>query len=123
MQNTGDDLSTEDWGELLGALTLEELRQYGQIALDQLALAGRWFWLQIVALVWAVGIACWGIWSDLKTGLKIESVYWIAPVVIVIYWIYRSAKARKLWSRHFAAVNGEFVRRGKGMMRMGSELK
>ncbi len=123
MPNTGDEIGTEDWGELLGALTLEELQQYGQIALDQLALAGRWFWLQIIALVLAVAIVFWGVWSDLKMGLRMESLYWVAPALMVIYWLYRSGKAQKLWLGHFAAVNGELARRGEGLMSMGTDLK
>jgi len=133
MLNTGEDLnaedksvedkSDEDWSALLGALTIEELRHYGRISLDQVVRAGRWFWVQIVVLALTLGLACWGLWSGLKTGIRLETLYWAGPGLLAVYWLYRSAKARRLWSMHFDAVNGELSRRGEGLMNLKTETK
>jgi len=120
---SGEDKGDEDWGALLGALTIEELQQYGRIALDQVVRTGRWFWVQIAVLGLTLGLACWGLWSDLKTGFRFETLYWVGPGLLAIYWLYRSANARRLWSVHFEAVNGELARRGEGLMNLKTETK
>ncbi len=106
MQNTG-----EDWDQLLQVLTDEELKQYGQMALDQVALENRWAWAQAGLALVAVAVAGWGVWTGFKSGFGFGSLYWLVPLAIAIYWPYRSARTRRLWNVHFKTVNGELVRR------------
>ena len=118
MQNTG-----ENFGDLLGVLTEDELNQYGRVALDQVELANRWFNVQVPLVVFGAALGLWGLWLGLVDGFSFRTLYWIAPGLIAIYWLSRSVKSGRLWRGHYSVVHDELERRGDAMMDTGSKSK
>lgn len=115
MQNTAD-----DWDGLLGVMTEDELRQYGQVATDQMAQVDNRFPVRLAFLVGCGFLALWGLWKDFTAGIGFATIYWVLPFGLAVYWQYRSVRFRRLWSEHFAVVNGELARRISGMNETGA---
>lgn len=106
--------STDDsagWLALLSALTDDELRRYGEIAVDQRKLEYDHWWAQVLLWVAAVVSLALGVWQLGVGGVTTRAVLALAAAVAFGYWPYRKARMRRLWQGHCEAVAREQARR------------
>ncbi|MDX2289339.1 MAG: hypothetical protein NW217_11030 [Hyphomicrobiaceae bacterium] len=107
MRNTGE----AGWSEMLDVLSEDELRQYGQMALDQMKIEARWAWLQ--AFLIAGGLLClaYGVVGGVRRGADWAVIYAFAASAGLLYWPWRSRQIKRLWRGHYDAVKHELERR------------
>ena len=99
------------WTQLLSALTDDELRRYGEIAVDQCNLEYDRWWAQILLCIAAVVAMVWGVWQLVATGVSGRAVVTLVVAVACAYWPYRKVRMRRLWKGHCEAVAQEQARR------------
>ena len=100
-----------DFEALLSALTDEELRRYGEIAVDQRKLEYGTIWVEV--FLWAASIAAlgWVAWQILQAGATRPAMLAIAASAACAYWPWRKMRMRRLWQGHYEAVAQEQARR------------
>lgn len=106
--------SGEGWSELLKVLSDEELDQYAAMAMDQVRQERRWAWAQLFLLATSVALTVWLVWRAARQGPDMSTLYESVAAVGLLYWPWRSAKIRRLWQGHCAAVKQEMARRRQG---------
>lgn len=110
MQNIG-----EGWGNLLDALTDEELSQYGQMAQDQIEHELGRLWRHILLVTASIALIAWAIWQITTFGIGRTNGAVLGLGALLLYWPYRSVKALRLWRGHCRAVEGELEKRNEGV--------
>ena len=104
-------VTREGWQSFLASLSAEELTRYGQIAHDQYVRERRFVWAQALMLVLAVGSVFASSRGLILWGYSRTGVLALGLSALLGYWPYRGAKVRRLWWRHYRAVNDELERR------------
>ncbi|MEL7048353.1 MAG: hypothetical protein AAFO75_05210 [Pseudomonadota bacterium] len=103
--------SGEGWRLLLGALTVDELQKYAEIASDQISKEQKWALGYLALLVISLGCLGWVGLGIAKSGLTMMYGLGLALAGLLAYWPYRSMKTKKLWRGHCDAVKIELAKR------------
>jgi hypothetical protein len=103
--------TAEGWHGLLAVLSNEELKQYRQLALDQVRREARKWWLNGSMLLVAVSSGGWGLAALYQGGLWPRWLWALTLAGAASYWPWRSRKTERLWEGHAKAVENEMARR------------
>jgi hypothetical protein len=112
LHSTPSTVEEADFDALLSALTDEELRRYGEIAVDQKKLEYGHIWAEAVLWLAAVTALAWGLWQFVQSGVTRPVVLAVATSAACAYWPWRKMHMRRLWQGHYEAVAQEQARRG-----------
>jgi hypothetical protein len=95
-------------------MSLEELEQYRQLALDQARREARKWWVNGSMLLVAVSSGGWGLAALYQGGLWPRSLWALGVAGLAGYWPWRSRRTERLWEGHARAVETEMARRDGG---------